>query len=204
MREAENIAAVARLEPDYLGFIFYEKSPRFAGELAPSALKSLPRTIRRVGVFVDAPEESIREIAEAYGLDLLQLHGDETPEMCARLREIRPVIKAFGIENEEDVKKSEHYAGTCDYFLFDTRTPARGGSGRPFDHRLLVHYTGPVPYLLSGGLGPADAARLAAIDDPRCVAVDVNSRFESVPGVKDPALVQPFIETIKNQRYEPH
>lgn len=216
MREPDNIAAVARLAPDMMGFIFYERSPRWAGELSPEDLDVLPTATRRVGVFVDAPPEYILATARRYGLDLVQLHGAETPADCTALRgEGLGVMKAFGVASREDVVRTVEWEGSCDYYVFDTRSTAHGdgnggtqsgeaqsgGTGRKFDHRLLEEYRGRTPYLLSGGLAPEDAGELAdGTADPRRAGFDINSRFETAPGVKDPQAIEQFINTIKNKK----
>jgi phosphoribosylanthranilate isomerase len=199
MRDPHNIAQIAGLKPDYMGFIFYAPSPRFVGSLPPEALDGIiPADIRRIGVFVDAPETYLLETAERYLLDGVQLHGTESPEFCARIRQKYRVIKAFGVASETDMRPTEDYAGACDYFLFDTKTPTHGGSGQAFDHRILTAYTGSTPYFLSGGISETDASSLATWDDERCVGVDINSRFESAPGIKDAEAVERFITTLRN------
>jgi phosphoribosylanthranilate isomerase len=199
MREPQNIARIALLKPDYMGFIFYPLSPRFVGSLPPEALEGLTSAgIRRIGVFVNAPETYIFEMGECYRLDGVQLHGSESPEVCARLRQKHLVIKAFGVASEADLRTADDYAGACDLFLFDTKTPAHGGSGQAFDHRILVAYTGITPYFLSGGISETDAASLREWRDDRCVAVDINSRFESAPGIKNVEAVERFITTLRN------
>lgn len=198
MREARNIADIARLEPDFMGFIFYERSPRFAGGMEAASLDVIPPTVGRVGVFVDASEAYIRETARKFNLGFVQLHGAEPPGLCARLRGEFGIIKAFGIGSARDLARTADYDGVCDYYLFDTLTAAHGGSGRRFDHTILASYGGCTPYIISGGLCADDAVRLAPSGDVRCVGLDINSRFESAPGVKDPARVGKFIETIKN------
>jgi len=196
LRDPENIAALAPLRPDYAGFIFYEKSPRFVGELDPGALDSLPPNTRRVGVFVNAPEEYILRMAERYGLDLLQLHGNESPEQCSRLRRTYGIIKAIAIEKPEDLAAADSYQACCDYLLFDTKTAAYGGSGKAFDHGILSGYTGEIPYFLSGGIGPGYEEYLVNLNLPRCIAVDLNSRFETEPGIKNTDELKRFIENI--------
>jgi phosphoribosylanthranilate isomerase len=197
MRDADNIAAVARLAPDYMGFIFYERSPRFAGGLPPEALGTLLPGTLRVGVFVNAARDYISAQAARYRLDLLQLHGDESPADCAWFKPGYGVIKAFGVQEEEDLAATHRYEGLCDYFLFDTKTRQRGGSGRKFDHRLLASYHSPTPFFLSGGIAPEDATAIAALRFPACEALDINSRFEASPGVKNVAQVGNFIETVR-------
>ncbi|MDR0688277.1 MAG: phosphoribosylanthranilate isomerase [Prevotellaceae bacterium] len=198
MREAGNIAEVARLQPDYMGFIFYERSPRFAGGLMPEALSVLPAETLRVGVFVNAEKDYILRQAARYRLDLLQLHGDETPAACAALKKSGyGIIKAFGVQSAADFGATHRYEEACAYFLFDAKTPQRGGSGKKFDHRLLASYSGKTPFFLSGGIAPEDTATVAALRLPRCAAVDINSRFESSPGVKNAAEVGRFIEAVR-------
>jgi phosphoribosylanthranilate isomerase len=197
MREAGNIAEVARLQPDYMGFIFYERSPRFAGSLPPEALDALSAKTLRVGVFVNAARAYIAAQAVRYRLDLLQLHGDETPADCAWLKSGYGIIKAFGVQSAADFAATHRYEGVCDYFLFDTKTTLRGGSGRKFDHRLLASYHSQTPFFLSGGIAPADVAGIAALRLPRCEAIDVNSRFELSPGVKNAVEVGKLIDAIR-------
>jgi phosphoribosylanthranilate isomerase len=198
MRDPLNIAQIALLKPDYMGFIFYARSPRFVGDLPPEALDGLTPDIRRIGVFVNAPEAYMLGMAERYRLDEVQLHGGESPDLCARMRQKYPVIKAFGVASEVDMRLAEDYTGACDLFLFDTKTPTHGGSGQAFDHSILSAYAGTIPYLLSGGIGEADAASLKNWHDDRCVGVDINSRFESAPGVKVAEAVERFITTLRN------
>ncbi len=213
MRDAANIAAVAHLDPapDMMGFIFYAPSPRNACTTPPEALDALPSATRRVGVFVDAPADEILATARRFKLNAVQLHGTEPPAMCTRLRgEGLGVMKTFGIATAADVARTAPYEGTCDLYVFDTRVPdaapgtTHGGTGRKFDHRLLEAYQGTTPFLLSGGLGPEDALnalnaeQLTATRHPLCAGIDINSRFESAPGVKNPATIQQFLKNFKN------
>jgi phosphoribosylanthranilate isomerase len=201
MREADNIAAVARSAPDMMGFIFCTPSPRDACAVSPEALDTLSPQTKRVGVFVDSPMAQVLETALRYRLALVQLHGAEPPEACALLRaKGLGVIKAFGIASPGDVERTAAYEGTCDYYLFDTAAATHGGTGRKFDHSVLAAYRGRTPFLLSGGLGPDDALALADRAHPLCAGYDINSRFETAPGVKDPAAVAKFIETVKNRQ----
>lgn len=200
MRDVGNIAEIARLTPDFMGFIFYERSPRFAGGLGPASLDVLPAQTKRVGVFVDATEHYIREIAKKYKLDFVQLHGNESPEMCASLRNGDVgVVKAFGIADGSDLARVEGYDGVCDFYVFDAKTPAHGGSGRQFDHSVLKAYGGTTPYLLSGGISPDYVPGPEVIGDPRFMGFDINSRFETAPGVKDAAAVGKFFEFVRKR-----
>ena len=198
MREAQNIAEVAQIAPDFMGFVFYKHSRRYAGGMAPEALAVLSPDTRRVGVFVNELRERVVATALRYGLDFVQLHGAETPDMCAGLRsEGLGVIKAFGVAAAADVARAADFEGSCDLYLFDTAGTGHGGTGRKFDHSLLEAYTGLTPYLLSGGLGPDDACALARPANPLCMGFDINSRFETAPGIKNPEAIKTFIEIIK-------
>lgn len=203
MRDPGNISEVAALSPDMMGFIFYSGSPRYCDGLDPEALDCLGPETARVGVFVNEAIGTIRDIAERYGLDHIQLHGDETPEACAELNDHYRIIKAFGIAGGADLHKTAPYEGACDLFIFDTKTLSGGGSGRKFDHTLLKTYAGSTPYLISGGIGPEDSELLAGLDDSRCLGVDINSRFETAPGMKDTGSVGRFINEVRSKTIKP-
>lgn len=193
--DAENARGVAELAPDLMGFIFYRPSPRNAFSLPPETVRALPAYIGRVGVFVDEREELILRTARLYGIDYIQLHGSETPQTCTSLsRKGFKVIKAFGISSAGDLDATSAYTEVCDLFIFDTKTPLKGGSGRKFDHSILEGYTGPTPFLLSGGIGPEDAG-IDISRYPGCIGFDLNSRFETATGLKDILLLKKFIET---------
>ncbi|MDR2843153.1 MAG: phosphoribosylanthranilate isomerase [Candidatus Symbiothrix sp.] len=186
MKSLENIAEIARLPIDMMGLIFYEKSPRYAGNLPPEALKPLPASIRKVGVFVNASKETILEKVQPYDLQMVQLHGQETPALCSELRATGiEVIKAFPVAEAADFQLALNYEAACDYFLFDTKTPQYGGSGKQFDWKILSAYTGKTPFFLSGGIGLEDLETIKHLKHPLLYAIDLNSRFETAPGVKD-------------------
>lgn len=194
MSDAVNIRLAEQLNIDWMGFIFYPPSPRYV-ERRPDYL---PQRQQRVGVFVNADEDFILSRISLFGLQLLQLHGHETPQQCRALREISglPLIKAFSVRSAADVALTRHYEGAADYFLFDTPTPGVGGSGRSFDHSLLDHYTGATPFLLSGGLGPDSVSHILALHHPQMVGIDLNSRFETAPGIKSIHRLQQFLQTL--------
>lgn len=199
MREPDNIRAVATLvRPDWMGFICWPGSKRFVAQV-PAYLPQPP--VQRVGVFVDAPVQYVRQQTEALGLHLIQLHGHEDEQYCHAIKEMLhlPIIKAFGISDLSDIVKVNAYArrSSADYLLFDTSTPLVGGSGRQFDWSLLSHYTGPLPFLLSGGIGPADATQIRAFSHPRCIGIDLNSRFEVSAALKDVHALQAFAEELR-------
>jgi phosphoribosylanthranilate isomerase len=186
MRQASNIAAVAELQPDYLGFIFYTKSPRFISEVSAELIKYVPSTIKTTGVFVDEDLERVKAYIFMYNLKAVQLHGQESVAYCEELKSTGvEVIKAFGIDENFDFSKLEGYLNAVDYFLFDTQTPAHGGSGKIFDWKLLTNYKFDKPYFLSGGIDLTHTTTIKNINDPRLYAVDVNSKFELEPGLKD-------------------
>lgn len=194
MSDAVNIRLAEQLNIDWMGFIFYPPSPRYV-ERRPDYL---PERQRRVGVFVNADEAFILSRISLFGLQLLQLHGHETPRQCRSLREATglSVIKAFSVKSAADVAETRHYEGAADYFLFDTPTPGVGGSGQSFDHSLLDHYTGTTPFLLSGGLGPDSVSHILALRHPRMAGIDLNSRFETAPGIKSIHRLQQFLQSL--------
>ncbi len=201
MREADNIRQVEALGIDWLGFIFWPKSSRFVHE-RPAYL---PANAKRVGVFVDADIEVVRETAAAYCLDIIQLHGKESPSYIKQLRSlcsdhVAVIVKAFNIATPEDLKQTEPYEGITDYFLFDTKAKMVGGNGTQFDWTVLNDYQGNTPFILSGGIGPDDAEKVKAFHHPMLAGIDLNSRFETVPAHKDVNLLRTFIETIKNEK----
>jgi phosphoribosylanthranilate isomerase len=196
MKNKANIRAVARLSPDAMGFIFYPPSPRYVGaDFDPACLKDLPLHIMKTGVFVDQGLEEIRCLVRKFELDRVQLHGSESPAFCALLRDEVQVMKAFGIHEGFDFSILPTYEQHCDYFLFDTQTRNHGGSGIRFDWNLLEKYGGHLPFYLSGGIGPEEIQNLSTLQEkyPLLYGIDLNSRFETVPGDKNvPVLQQVF------------
>ena len=195
MRDAENIREVEALGIDLMGFIFWPKSSRYVSERPDY----LPRQAKRVGVFVDEDTETIQQMADDYALDFIQLHGHESPEQISHLSFLRPhlsIIKAFSIATAEDLAQVSAYEGQVDYFLFDTKGPSVGGNGTQFDWQVLTHYHGQTPFLLSGGIGPEDAERIRAFHHPQCIGIDLNSRFELSPGLKDINKLKTFLQKI--------
>lgn len=190
MKVPENIQAIAALQPDYLGFIFYRESKRFVEGLTPSFVRNLSPTIKKTGVFVNEELNRVAELAILFGLNAIQLHGDEPPKYIMALRGLLAdtgieLIKAFGVNEHFDFSKLNAYDNIVDYFLFDTQTVSHGGSGKTFDWSLLEQYKSDKPYFLSGGIGLAHVEQLKSIGDVRLYAVDVNSKFEVAPGLKD-------------------
>jgi len=198
MKHPDNISDLNKLPIDFMGLIFYEKSPRYIGNLNPEEVR-IKGGKEGVGVFVNANETHIMQMANKYNLDLIQLHGNESPEFCKKLNETMPVIKAFSIADASDFEQTKAYEGLWGYFLFDTKTPQYGGSGQKFDWRILEEYKGNTPFLLSGGISIDDTEAIKQIKHPRFAGIDLNSRFEIKPGLKDINLLQQFINTLKNE-----
>jgi phosphoribosylanthranilate isomerase len=184
MREAENVQALVGLMPDFIGMIFYEKSPRCIDN--PDVAKIIPASIKKVGVFVNADLGDILDKIKTYQLDFVQLHGDETPEIASQLKTKGiGVIKVFSVVTELPIAEMKPFEGIVDYFLFDTKTPAYGGSGHKFDWQILKQYDSTTPFFLSGGIDLDDLNEVKSLALPQLYAIDVNSRFEIRPGFKD-------------------
>lgn len=199
MRNVINIAEIAMLHPDYMGFVCYERSPRYAAELNHAVLKSLFSNTLSVGVFVNAKIEHVVETAEYYRFNVLQLHGNETPEYCAELKTKYKceIIKAFGITSKEDFDDMYDYEQVCDYFLFDAKTELYGGSGKKFDHNLLTNYTMNKPFFMSGGITLADTEHIRDNRHKLCIGIDVNSAFEDSPGLKNVEQVKKLLNLFR-------
>ena len=193
MTQADNIRETEALGVDLIGFNFYPKSPRCLCQMPGY----LPRLAKRVGVFVNQPKEELAMYTDRFGLDYLQLHGTESPGYCHTLQSAGfRLIKAFAIAQAKDLEATQAYEGLCDYFLFDTKTPSYGGSGKQFDWTLLKHYQGQTPFLLGGGINAYSAKAIRAFRHPRLAGVDLNSRFELSPGVKDVERLRRFLKEL--------
>ncbi|MDQ8005767.1 MAG: phosphoribosylanthranilate isomerase [Pedobacter sp.] len=197
MKYAANIAAVAELRPDYLGFIFYEKSPRYISEVSAELIKYVPQEIKTVGVFVNEDLETVKALVQKHYLKAVQLHGNENVDFCKAMKHTGvEVIKAFGVHPDFDFSILAAYEPAVDYFLFDTQTPAHGGSGKVFDWTLLENYKLSKPYFLSGGIDLNHAEQIKSINDERLYAVDINSKFEMEPGLKDVDKLKEFFKEL--------
>lgn len=219
LRDGENIRQVTQLGVNWIGMIFWEKSPRnvtmiptHAGIIPDCGTDLGDFKARRVGVFVDEMPQNIITRVVNYHLDLIQLHGHETLTMIRNLRatldpDIRSgiqFIKAISIRSRDDIATYKTYADCVDYFLFDTHTSQTsangqhlpGGTGKQFDWSILDAYDGSIPFLLSGGIGPDDAERVRHFHHPQCIGIDLNSRFESEPGIKDIRKLKQFLEQL--------
>lgn len=197
MTQQTQVDALIKQGVDFAGFIFYPKSPRYVlHHMSAAQLKSIVN-IRKVGVFVNAPEEEVLQMVEACGLDIVQLHGDETPRYCEKIAETVAVIKAFRIAPGDSLEwKIKDYTEVVDMFLFDTEGAGYGGTGKKFDWTVLKDVRIEKPFLLSGGIAPDDIPALeqflAAPASQSLMAVDINSKFERNPGDKNMQQVAAF------------
>ena len=195
MRDTENIREVEALGIDLMGFIFWPKSSRYVSE-RPAYL---PTNCKCVGVFVDEDIETVRRIADDYALEFIQLHGHESADYCAQLKGLK-LIKAISVSGQDDIATYKTYEGLVDYYLFDTKCPSVGGSGQQFDWSVLSAYDGNTPFLLSGGIGPDDTERVKVSHHSKCVGIDLNSRFEIGPGLKDINKLKDFLNALNNEQ----
>ena len=198
LRDHENIEAVTALNPDFMGFIFYKSSPRFVGDISVEVLNTIPSTIIKTAVFVNEDMEHINTIINKYKFDAIQLHGKEGPEVCAEFKGQVKVIKAFGIDEDFNFEDLVAYVDHVDYFLFDTKTSIHGGSGETFDWSILNNYKLDTPFFLSGGLSLENLESVNDIDHSQFYGVDLNSRFEISPGLKNIEKLQIAFEMLKN------
>lgn len=217
MKHPENIAAVAELKPDFMGFIFYDKSPRnVRNQLDKKVLESLPKSIKKIGVFVNAGFDEIMSIyplsvsaqtissqssvrtlttetltkktnTNNYPLDGVQLHGNESPELCLKLKEQNLLVfKAFSVDSTFNFAVTEPYKKVVDYFLFDTKASGgHGGHGLAFDWKILDNYDNEIPFLLAGGVSLENIEEVKKLTHLNILGIDVNSKFEIEPGLKD-------------------
>jgi phosphoribosylanthranilate isomerase len=199
MKYPENIGVVGSLLPDMLGFIFYDRSARFVSDTTIFDSLLLPQSVKKIGVFVNEPIENILRIVSDCKLDGVQLHGNESVEICDALRQHGLlIIKAISVSNIDDLAVCEQYHSHVDWLLFDTKTAAHGGSGKRFDWSVLSHYRGNTGFFLSGGISDENAPEILALNHPLLAGVDLNSRFEISPGLKDLALLSSFIKKINS------
>ena len=234
MRDPQNIADLIQLPIDYIGFIFYEKSPRYVVNVPnligiDGVISNHPvniKTIKKVGVFVNADMDFVLDKIKQFDLNVVQLHGKETPQYLSELKaslrgtkqkneelkadaftsnnsssiihhpSLIEVWKAFSVDETFDFQTTTPYEKRADKFLFDTKTPHHGGSGQKFDWHILAHYTGETPFFLSGGISAADTEGVKNITHPQLFGLDINSKFEIVPALKNVPLLEKFIHAI--------
>lgn len=196
MKHLGNIKAVAELSIDYMGFICYPKSARYVKQPLP-----LSPSVQNVGVFVNEETEVLLQKAEEFGFDAVQLHGNETADTCQYLRDKNLyVFKAFGIDDEFDWTILDAYLDRTDVLLFDTKSPQHGGTGQTFNWEKLKEYPYDKPYFLSGGLSLENIGQAAQFEDERMIGLDLNSKFEIEPGLKDINLLTQALKIVKNEQ----
>ncbi|WP_113924494.1 phosphoribosylanthranilate isomerase [Cognataquiflexum aquatile] len=199
MRESANVKnLLGQVQPDWMGLIFYPASPRFVDDIQADWIRDTE--IRKVGVFVDASLSDIADKVQKFGLSTVQLHGDESAEEVNKIKEKTglEVFKVFSIDQKINWNKLEEYLPHVDYFLFDTFTNAYGGSGKTFNWEILLDYPFDKPFLLSGGLtiGHVEAIKDLKSKVPQLEGLDINSKFEIEPGLKDIDLVSEFKKSL--------
>jgi phosphoribosylanthranilate isomerase len=201
MRQQQNIKAVLALQPDYVGFIFYPPSARYVGEeLSEETLHQFPAGTKKVGVFVNENINTMLDQVNKYQLNAVQLHGEETPEMCREMKNAGlEVLKAFSVDDAFEFDKLAAYEGTCNFYLFDTKGKAYGGNGVRFNWDILKNYTGETPFFLSGGIDQEHVAQIKALRLPLLQGIDINSRFEISPALKDTTKVKAFFQSIRQE-----
>jgi phosphoribosylanthranilate isomerase len=198
MREAKNISELIRIEPDYIGFIFYGKSKRFVANF-PEV--EIPSNVKKTGVFVNQSFTEVIKIVESYNLKAVQLHGNESPEYINKLRALLirkiEVFKAFSVDDDFDFSKTNPYQKICDYLLFDTKGENYGGNGVKFNWLVLDRYKGRTPFLLSGGISKVDAEEIKKISINAFAGVDINSGFEIEPAIKNIENIKEFKQNLE-------
>ncbi len=196
MRDLQNINELARLEPNYIGFIFYNKSKRYVGEYFDSKIIKSIKGIKKVGVFVNSDFNYIIDKHSKYNLDYVQLHGNESPDFCKKLKAKNTnIIKAFSIDNSFDFSILDEYYLHCNYFLFDTKSENYGGSGIKFDWSVLKNYDNKKKFFLSGGIDIDDIETIKKLTNLNIHAIDINSKFEKLSGLKDIGKIGKFMSS---------
>ena len=200
MREPENIQAVCTAKPDLIGYIFYAPSKRFVGAKPdPLLFQNLPAQTKKVAVFVDESLDTVLSICKKFKIAIAQLHGNESPEYCQSIKNNGlMVFKAFSVDEQFNFNQLEKYTSVVDYFLFDTKGKLPGGTGEKFNWNLLNNYQLDVPFFLSGGIGPDDAEALLQFKHEQLFGIDINSGFETSPGVKNIENVKKFVTEIRS------
>ena len=199
MKIPENMEAVSGLMPDLMGFIFYPPSKRFIGlEFEVNHLKAIDKNIIKTGVFVNATIDEVVEFGKLYGMQAIQLHGNESPEFCQKVKaQGFFTIKAFGVDDAFDFAGLNLYQAHVDLFLFDTKTDQHGGSGKIFNWQVLAKYKLDTPFMLSGGISLDNLDEVLKLNHPLFYGVDINSKFELEPGLKDIDKLKTAFEKLK-------
>lgn len=201
LTEQQNVKKIIHMQPDFMGLVFYPHSKRYVeNDIVFSAYISTIEGVKKVGVFVDEQEDIILERVAMFCLDIVQLHGHEPPDVCRRLAQVLPVWKAFSIDDKFDFGMLSAYLPYCQHFLFDTPSPLHGGSGKPFDWNILQRHPVSLPFFLSGGIAAGDMEKIVRFAHPYFEGIDVNSCFETSPGLKNIKLLNTFMHEIRNWR----
>lgn len=198
MREKANIEGLLQLPIDYIGHIFYPKSPRY---LASPLAVSYPASVKKTGVFVNESQEQIKQHIQDFNLNAIQLHGDEPATLCEAFQASGvDIIKAFGIDDDFNWDRLAPYLPYVDYFLFDSKSAAYGGTGKAFNWNKLKDYPYDTPYFLSGGLSLENLQEVPAFADARLIGLDLNSKFETEPGLKDLDTLKKALKIINHEQ----
>jgi phosphoribosylanthranilate isomerase len=197
LNDLKNAAEVAVLQPDYMGFILYFGSPRYVSlENAGTITKNVPAPVQKVAVLVNEPFEKALKIAQSGYFDLVQLHGNETPAYCSKLSQQIRLIKVFSV-SEKLPPNMHDYNDFCEMFLFDSAGENYGGNGKAFDHKILSEYKLDKKFILGGGISSDESPHIKSLKTPKLAAIDLNSRFEVRPGIKDIKLLKYFMEKLR-------
>ena len=197
IKDEDNLEELSELKFEMIGLNFYPPSKRFLSYDRTDFIDGIPSHIRKVGVVVNENIDKVYSLVTDFELDDIQLHGSESISYCEEVAEFCNIIKAFGIEEGMDIDELVEGYEMCSYLLFDTKSKNHGGTGRKFDWNTLDSYTGLTPFLLSGGIGPADYEQILELEHSSLVGVDINSKFEIEPGIKNIDLIAEFLEEIK-------
>jgi phosphoribosylanthranilate isomerase len=196
MRDPDNILEVCKLHPDFIGFIFYSRSPRYLSD--DFVLPKIDSAIRKTGVFVNEYFEKIMSLVKLHSLDFVQLHGEESFTLCKRFKsEGVGVIKVFSVDEAFNFRVTEAYENSVDFFVFDTRGKNHGGNGVTFNWSLLNRYNQKIPFFLSGGLSPENIHDVDKLQHMNLYGIDVNSGFEIQPALKDVEKLKQLSEMLK-------
>ncbi len=196
LRDKDNIKDICTSDIQMVGLNFYPLSSRYISAYDEDSISAIPNYIKKVGVFVNADIPFVTDKIDTYQLDYVQLHGDEDISYCEKMSKVCRVIKVFRIDATFDWSIVPPYSKIAEYFLFDTKTPAFGGSGKKFGWDILDKYEEATPFLLSGGIGPADAIMVNQFQHPQFVGIDINSKFELAPAVKSKQLIDTFLTVL--------
>jgi len=198
LRDSQNIIDIAGLQIDMLGFIFYEKSPRYAEPVLDRQLvNKISEKIKKTAVFVNSTEDKIIEVCEKFHIDIIQLHGNESSEFCKAVKNDRILIKAFSIDNNFDFSICYKYEKYCEYFLFDSKGENYGGNSIRYNWDLLKKYKGSTSFILSGGIGPEHVKDIKNFSHDKFSGIDINSRFEIEAGLKNAEKIDKFIKNLR-------